>query len=84
MLAMSMRDAAGRRNLMMNNWVAGQPIPLADYATAERLAGRTEEVWNDIGHKLAMLPDAPRLQAAAARRGCASAMRAGTHNVGNS
>ncbi|WP_043336283.1 methyl-accepting chemotaxis protein [Belnapia moabensis] len=67
MLAMSMRDATGRRNLMMNNWVAGQPIPLSDYAAAERLVGRTEEVWNDIGHKLAMLPDAPRLQAAAAR-----------------
>ncbi|MBL6455224.1 methyl-accepting chemotaxis protein [Belnapia sp. T6] len=67
MLAMAMRDATGRRNLMMNNWVAGQPLPLADYARAERLTGRAEEVWEDIRRKLAMLPDAPRLQAAAAR-----------------
>ncbi len=67
MQAMAMREATGRRNLMMNNWVAGQAISLEDYVTAERLTGRAEQAWEATKGKLAMLPEAPRLQAAAAR-----------------
>jgi methyl-accepting chemotaxis protein len=66
MEAVAMREAAGRRNLMMNSWVAGQAIPLDDYVTAERLTGRVEQAWGAIRLQLAMLRDAPALQAAAA------------------
>lgn len=66
--AMDMREYTGRRNIMMNSWVAGQPISVTELITAERLTGRVEQAWGSAQHKIDALAGATQLKQEVARQ----------------
>ena len=66
--AMDMRDYAGRRSLLMNAWVVGQPVAMQDYVTAEQLTGRIEQAWDAAQRLIATLVAAPELTAEGERQ----------------
>ncbi|MBX9748324.1 MAG: HAMP domain-containing protein [Roseococcus sp.] len=66
--AMDMREYAGRRNLMMNAWVAGRPIPPEQLVAAQMMTGRVEQAWESVQRMVAALKDAPALTAEVQRQ----------------
>ncbi|MBS7792859.1 HAMP domain-containing protein [Roseococcus sp. SDR] len=66
--AMDMREYAGRRNLMMNAWVAGRPIAPEQIVAAEQMTGRVEQAWETVQRMVAALNDAPALTAEVQRQ----------------
>jgi methyl-accepting chemotaxis protein len=66
--AMDMREYAGRRNLMMNAWVSGRPIPPEQLIAAEHMTGRVEQAWETVQRMVAALNDAPALAAEVQRQ----------------
>jgi methyl-accepting chemotaxis protein len=63
---MSIRDDAGARSLMINGWLAGQPLDATQVATAFALNGSIAQAWESAR----LLSDAPgndRLRDAATR-----------------
>ena len=42
---MDLRDVAGRRNLVFNNWIGGIPIPAEQVILVDGLTGRVQNAW---------------------------------------
>ncbi|MDO9711168.1 methyl-accepting chemotaxis protein [Paracraurococcus lichenis] len=45
--AMDMRDQTGQRNLMINAWIGGRSVPMAQVVAADRLTGRLAQAWGN-------------------------------------
>ncbi len=65
---MAMRDAIGRRNLLLQGWISGKPVLPADIVRADTLTGRVEQSWDNASRLAAALPAATRARDEAARQ----------------
>jgi methyl-accepting chemotaxis protein len=66
-LVMDMRDAAGRRNTMMQAWIGGAPVTEANFTPVEVLTGRLDQSWQTVQRVLAAVSRSDRLDAALRR-----------------
>ncbi|HYZ64833.1 MAG TPA: HAMP domain-containing methyl-accepting chemotaxis protein [Acetobacteraceae bacterium] len=65
---MDLRDAVGRRSIIMNNWVVGAPIKAEDVLAGLTLTGRTDQGWTSAERIIASLGPVPELQEAVAHQ----------------
>jgi methyl-accepting chemotaxis protein len=62
---MQIRDDGGARSLLINAWLAGQPLQANDVARAMSLNGTTDLAWENAGRMIAALGQERLAQAAA-------------------